>query len=111
MDAQTLFKANILELLGLQNLPQEQQGQMLAKMAKVVEDRISGRVAEALSPAQQADLDTLLASQASPEQIDVFMKRSVPNFDEIAADELLKFKQEMVNNVAAVKKMVNAPAA
>ncbi|MBI4093075.1 MAG: hypothetical protein HY420_04085 [Candidatus Kerfeldbacteria bacterium] len=106
MDNQTLFKANIIDLLGLQNLPEEQKARLLQRMSQAVQDRISDRVASKMNDAQRTEMDKLLAQNASPEQIDVFMKQAVPDFEEIAAEELLKFKQEMKENTDAVRSMI-----
>lgn len=106
MDNQALFKANIIDLLGLQNLPDEQKARLLERMTQVVQDRITDRVVAKMTSQQRQELDALLVREAAPDEVDALMKRVVPEFDEIATDELLKFKREMKENTDAVRAMI-----
>ncbi len=111
MDNQTLFSANLMELLGLQNLPEEQRAKLLERMTQVVQDRISNRVVGMMTETQRSDMDVALAANASPSEMDVFMKKCIPNFEEIVAEEILKFKGEMKENTDAVRQTIASAAA
>ncbi|MDP3965162.1 MAG: DUF5663 domain-containing protein, partial [bacterium] len=96
MDAKQLVESNIIDLLGLSNLPEEKKTALTNKMAEVLESRISERVLGELSETDQKNFDTLLQANPSSEKIQEWLTAHVPNFNEITAEEALKFKKQMV---------------
>ncbi len=110
MDAKTLLGANIIDLLGLQNLPEQQKVDLLTRMTEVIQDRITDRIVESLSADERAAFDQLMDRGASEKEVNTFLQAKVPEFGGIAAEEILRFKSQMVTDVATVRKIATAAA-
>ncbi|MFH1171466.1 MAG: hypothetical protein V1778_02925 [bacterium] len=108
MNATTLLEENVLDILGLQQLPEPRKTELLTRMTEVIQDRINDRVLEELSGDDRAVLDRLLERGATEEELDAFLKVKIPGFQDIAAEEILRFKSQMVNDVATVRKIAFA---
>lgn len=108
MDATSILQSNIIDVLGLQNLPEPRKQELLAQMAQVIQDRILDRMIEAMSADQRKDFDALLDTDPEPEKVDAFLKTAVPVYDQIANEEVAKFKMEMTNEVAVVRQIAQA---
>ncbi len=103
----SLIEANILDLLGLQQLPEARKTELLTRMTEVIQDRISDRILEVLSADDRTAFDRLLERGASPDELDSFLKAKVPEFSQIVAEEVLRFKAQMVDDVAVVRKIAS----
>ncbi|MFA6197853.1 MAG: DUF5663 domain-containing protein [Patescibacteria group bacterium] len=106
MEPTQLLKSNIIELLGLQDLPKEKQDDLVAKMSEVVQHRITDRLLERLPVTAQADLDALIAKGATSEEFDGFLQKVIPEYNQIMAEEITVFKQEMLDDVGILRQMV-----
>lgn len=102
MDPKILEK-DIIELLGLQNLPEKEKTVLIAKMAETVLDRISLRILDELEEEDKKKFDELLKVKASPEKVDKFLASKIKNLDEIKMAEILRFKQEMVEDAKHIR--------
>jgi len=105
MDALHLLKSNIIDLLGLQNLPADRQQALMQQMSQVLQDRITDRLVEGMSKDQRDQFERLLNTDPTPEQIDAFFKATVPDYVDLAMDELVRFKKELVNEVSVVRQI------
>ena len=94
MNPQILEK-DIIELLGLDNLPEDKKAALLAKMAETVLNRISLRILDQLSDADQKRFNALLKQKTADAEIDQFLKSKIKNLDEMRMAEILRFKQEL----------------
>lgn len=108
MDAHQLLEMNILDALGLQHFSEPRKTELLTRMTEVIQDRISDRVLEILSADDQNAFDQMLDRGATEEQVTSFLRTKVPEFNQIAAEEILRFKQQMVEDVATVRKIAAA---
>lgn len=106
MEPTQLLKSNIIELLGLQDLPKAKQDDLVAKMSEVVQHRITDRLLERLPVTAQADLDALIAKGATSEEFDGFLQKVIPEYNQIMAEEITVFKQEMLDDVGILRQMV-----
>jgi hypothetical protein len=107
MKAMVNLEENILDLLGLTHLPESRKTELLTRMTEVVQDRISDRVFEMLSADERAAFDRLLERGASDEEVGAFLVAKIPEYHTIAAEEALRFKRQMVNDVATVRKIAD----
>ncbi len=105
MATNPMLQANIIDLLGLQQLSEDRKQQLLAQMVQVVQDRITDRLIEAMSADQRQKFDQLLNTNPEPKQLDDFFHANIPDYEQIAADEVAKFKEEMSNEVATVRQI------
>ncbi len=106
MDALHLLKGNIIDLLGLQHLPADRQQVLLEQMSQVLQDRLTDRLIESLSADQRDAFDQLLNANPPADTVDAFFKQHLPEYIDIAMDEVAKFKKELVNEVATVRQIV-----
>ena len=104
-EAQKILETNIIDLLGLQNLAEQQKAELLARMTEVVQDRISDRVVESFSADQRSAFDALIDRGAPEAEMNAFFQKNVPEYGQIAAEEILRFKSQMVGDVATVRKI------
>ena len=107
MDTKTLLTTNIIDLLGLKDLAESEKQQLMNRMLNVVNGRVADRVVGSLTMDQRAEFDAIIDSGGSPEDVDAFMRRAVPDYEKIAAEEALRFKQEMLEDVEAVKQVIS----
>jgi hypothetical protein len=106
MEPAQLLKANIIEQLGLQDLPKERQDDLIAKMSEVVDHRITDRLLERLPETAKPELDALIAKDPTSEEFDGFLQKVIPEYDQIIAEEIIVFKQEMLDDVDLLRRMV-----
>lgn len=101
----TSSQSNILQRLGLQELPEEAQITLLTKMTESVIKRIAVEVLEQLS---EEDRKTLFALQEKHElaPVEEFLKGKIPGYDGIADKVVREFTDEMRDTVTALKKAV-----
>lgn len=108
MDAKALLSTNIIDLLGLQALPEPRKTELITRMSEVVQDRITDRVLESLSADARAEFDQFLDRQATERDIAAFLQKNVPEYTTIATEEILLFKKQMVDDVDLVRKIATA---
>ena len=99
----SVLQENIIKLLDLENLPEDQKQKLLEQMSGVVQSRITRRLDAIFSAEQKDQFNKLTESGANDEQIGNFLKSAVPNFDNIATEEIIKFKEEMAQEAQTVK--------
>lgn len=98
---------NIIKLLGLDNLPEEKKKALLDQMSSVVQSRIARRVDELLSEEQKEHFNKMVEDGADENTLNTYLSEQVPKFDEIATEEIIKFKEEMVKESEAIKSSLN----
>ncbi|MBU0707940.1 hypothetical protein KKG41_06230 [Patescibacteria group bacterium] len=106
MDAKKLLESNIIDLLGIKNIPEDRQKKLLDRMSEVVQHRISDRVLEKLSETDKKAFDELLATDPKEEAVNTWLQNKVPEFQTIAAEEVLRFKKQMVEDANTVRNIV-----
>ena len=96
-------QSNIIEQLGLAELPEEAQISLLTKMTESVIKRIAVEVLEHLS---EDDRGTLFALQEKGElaPVEKFLKEKISDYDGIADKVVRKLTDEMRDTVAMLKK-------
>lgn len=95
MDNQKQIQQTIIDELGLSNLPQEKQDQLLVKMTEVVLKRIFMETMEKLNESQQKEYEKMIDEEADPEKLETFLKEKIANYDEMVARVVNNFKEEM----------------
>ena len=96
---------NLIEALGLQNLPIEAKTQIVQDVSQVLEMRSLERAYESLSEEQQSELDTLLDS-GEDQKIVEFLQTNIPNMKDIYMQEFVKVKAELSEKLAEYKTQV-----
>jgi succinate dehydrogenase flavin-adding protein (antitoxin of CptAB toxin-antitoxin module) len=96
---------NIIEALGLQNLPIEAKTQIVQDVSQVLEMRSLERAYQSLSEDQQSELDTIL-DNGEDEKLISFLQEKVPNMKEIYMEEFTKVKAELAEKLAEYKEQI-----
>lgn len=95
-----ILNENIIKYLGLENLGEEKQKDTLLRVGKIIYQAVMMRVVELLDEQSQGEFDKLLdevgADETKQNEIMEFLKTKISNLDEIAQEEIVKFKKETV---------------
>lgn len=97
MADQNQIQQTIIDELGLSDLPQEKKDALLTKMMEVVLQRIFLETMEKLSEADQEAYSKMIDADATPEELDAFIKQKINGYDQMVADIIGNFKEEMKN--------------
>lgn len=93
-----ILRKNIIVELGLQNLPEQRKIELLSKMSDLIQKRVLLRVIKSLSLKEKEEFDDMLGRE-NEQEIYQFLISRVPNIDEITDDEVIRFKEEIINHV------------
>jgi 5S rRNA maturation endonuclease (ribonuclease M5) len=88
------LKINLIEELGIADLPPEKQEEIISESATVVFKGILNRVVLLLSDKEKEEVNAILDKDNPGEEVYNYLKAHLPNFDEIVKEEIAEFKQE-----------------
>jgi len=97
----TILQQTIIEELGLQDLPQEKQEELLVKIGEVVMKRIYLETMEGLEKPDQEKLVDMM--DKNPDGIEVFLKEKISNYDEFVKKVVDDFKGELKEDMGIAK--------
>jgi len=86
---------SIIDELGLNDLPQEKQEQLLIKMTEVVLQRIFVETMDKLAPADQEEYEKMIDREATPEEMEAFLREKIAGYEEMVKKIVDDFKEEM----------------
>ena len=93
----------LIQALGINNLPEEEQAKFLAEISRVVYQNITIRVINELKNEDKDEFDAFLEKNPyNQEAAYNFLKTKLPNLDEIAAEEVEKFQKESMDFANAI---------
>lgn len=95
MSQDTILQKSIIEELGMQNIPQEQQEELLAKMGDVLFKRILLETLEILSEEDQKIFGEMVDAKKSAEEVEEFLKSKIENYDEFVKKVSDDFRKEL----------------
>lgn len=104
---QAKLKQNIIEELGLADLPEETQAKLLVGMTESILKRITLRVWEELPESDRAEFEKVRET-GEPEKIDEFLREKISNYDKMLQEAIAEFKEEMKETIADLKKKLGA---
>jgi succinate dehydrogenase flavin-adding protein (antitoxin of CptAB toxin-antitoxin module) len=96
-----ILRKNILIELGLQDLGEDRKLDLLGKMSDLIQKRVLLRAIKNLSVAEKEEFDKLLGKE-NPQNIYRFLISKVPNIDEITDEEVIAFKEEVIEKVKSL---------
>jgi hypothetical protein len=92
---QPILTQNIVKELGLDNLPEDKQVEILEKIGQIIFQSVLIRVLTVMNEEDKDEFDKLLSEKANDsDAVLQFLQAKVPELDEIVKDEVVKFKQE-----------------
>lgn len=99
---QKYLKADLFEELGLANLTPEERISFLEGFGNVLQLRLTYRLMQEFSDEQKNHLDELLdEKQDNTAALAKFLTRELPNFQELADEEVAKYKKELIDRFKA----------
>lgn len=91
-----LLSKNLLKELGLGNLPEEDQTELMLSIGRIIQQNIIIRVLDELSDEDREEFDRLLGDNKDDGATLNFLKEKIKNLDGILEEEIKKFKQSSV---------------
>ena len=102
-----ILNENIIKYLGLEKLDEKKQEETLLRIGKVIYQAVMMRVVDLLDEQSQSEFDKLLEEVGQDEtkqnEVMEFLKAKISNLDEIAKEEIIKFKEETVSVMGNLK--------
>jgi len=98
--AQVQLDEELLNELGFGDFPEEEKEAILTKMMQALEMRMGMRIAEILSNEQLVEFNKLTGAGKDAEA-QQWLKDNVPNYEEIANEELQNYKNVILGNSPA----------
>ncbi len=96
---QNQVQQSIMDELGLGDLPQAKQEELLIKMTEVILKRMFVETMDKLSEQDQDEYAHLIDNQAAPEEVENFLKSKISNYDEMLQKIVTDFKEEMKKEI------------
>lgn len=98
-----LLQINLIELLEIEDFPEEKKYEIIEKSVDLVQKRVFLRVLKTLSAEKKDELLKLLEQEGKPDERMTFLEKHCPNFFEWLEEEIVKVKAEMRVVVAKLK--------
>lgn len=97
---QSLLHQNILQMLGLSDLPVERQQAILDMMTDLVEKRIVVRIMADMNESEKERADDVLTNGTDDEKTQFLL--GVADIKNIIADEVMNAKEELLNEIGSI---------
>lgn len=91
------IQKNIVNALQLENLPPEEQQEIIIRIGTVIYQNVLMRVMEVMTEKDQDEFEKLLDKNANPEDIFAFLKDKIKDFEKIIDEEAIKFRDKSDN--------------
>jgi len=96
-----ILRKNIIVELGLQDLAENRKLDLLGKMGELIQKRVLLRAIKSLSVVDKEEFDKILGREDAQE-VYHFLISKVPNIDEITDEEVIAFKEEVIERVKSL---------
>lgn len=97
----TQIQQDIFKELGIDQLPQERQEEVLTAMTEALFKRLTLRVLEKLTEAQRQEFEALCEAK-NEEKITKFFADNVPGYETMIQEEILAFKADIKKTTDAL---------
>jgi len=88
------IQKNIESTLELENLPPEERQEIILRVGALIYQNVLMHVMEVMKEEDQDEFEKLLDKNTGPEDIFMFLKDKVKDFEKIIEEEALKFKNK-----------------
>ena len=96
MEFEEFFKANVIDLVGLSDAPEDVKRSFLADASQMVLEAIVDRIDSELPEEKKEEFYRVFRQGAKDEDMQSFIKANIPNFEEIAGEETGRVKDALV---------------
>lgn len=98
-----LLQINLIELLEIEDFPEEKKYELIEKSVDLVQKRVFLRVLKTLSVDKKNELLKLLEQEGEPDARMTFLETHCPHFFDWLEEEIVNVKAEMRVLVAKIK--------
>jgi hypothetical protein len=99
---QSQMQKKLIDDLGIANLPEEKQNEIIIKSTEVLLKRIFLETMEHLDGEAVDEYDKMVENGASTEQLDEFFKSKINNYEAMVQKVIDNFREEMKQGTASV---------
>lgn len=92
--AKTKAEEDIFAAMGAADIPDEEKGALLARMLDLVQSRSLLKIVDKLSDEKKDELEKL-SEQEDATELESFLIKSVPEYEQIFIDEAKRLRQEL----------------
>lgn len=96
------IKNDMIETLGIHNLPKEEQEEMYIQFGTVIYTEVLTRAMDMLEEKDLDVLNNLIKENPDPEALITFLSIKIPNLDEIIKEESAKIQNEAAMFISQV---------
>ena len=97
------IQENIIKEMGLEELPEDAQEEILTKMTESVLKKIAIETLERLSDEDRDEFEKLQET-AAPAEIDSFLSSKIENYEEMLQKIVSEYKEEIKESISNLKK-------
>ncbi|MCX6763764.1 MAG: DUF5663 domain-containing protein [Candidatus Moranbacteria bacterium] len=90
------IQQTLVEELGIADLPQDKQEQLLIKMTEVILKRMFVETMDKLNEADQKAYEQMLDRSAEPAEVEKFLREKIGNYDQLLEKIVEEFKEKVV---------------
>ncbi len=94
--SQAAALTQLIKDLGIDNLSQDKQNELIIKMTEVLLKRIFLETMEKLGEQGREEYEKLTVGEIMPEQVEAFFKEKIQGYDEMVENVIEEFKIEML---------------
>lgn len=95
MPQDTILQQSIIEELGLQNLSQEKQEEILVRMMEVLLKKIYLETLEKLGESDRVEFGNMLDQESEPEKVEDYLRSKIEDYDGFVKNIVENFREEM----------------
>lgn len=99
--AHVVFDDNYLKKIGIDGYSEEDKNALLAKLNHAIELRVGSRIAQIVGDDKLGEL-TALTEAGKDAEAAQWMRDQVPNYEQIAVEELDKLTKQILENSRAI---------
>ena len=92
MNFEELTQSNIVETLGIAGAPEEKRKEAIEDATDVIMQSVMDWVMDGLTDEEWLDFERVFGEDASEEERTAFLKKHVPNLEEMLVQETLRYK-------------------
>lgn len=92
-------KKALLEEMGIADLPEDQQNELIGKMTEAVLKRILLEALEKLGEADRITFETMMEDSVSSEEMEKFLQEKIPSYNKLVEKVVAEFKEEMKKEI------------
>ena len=98
------IKQNIIEILGIDKLPMEQQKDAMEKLGGLVYQEVILRVLEEMNETEKDEFEKLLEKNPDPETMFAYLASRVPNLETMVKEEAESLRAESAEIMGKIGK-------